>query len=85
MQQAAVGALLQLASNTANAATIAAAGAIPPVVQLLQPGNPAKVRQYAAALLARLRDINAATSAAIDAAGATEDALYDAFYSGPIP
>jgi hypothetical protein len=72
----------QLAGN--NAVIIVDAGAIQPLVKLLGPRSTAETRQFAAGLLFKLRGINAATRATIDAAGATHDVLYELLVSRPI-
>ncbi|KAG1656168.1 hypothetical protein FOA52_008707 [Chlamydomonas sp. UWO 241] len=70
-------ALLRLAFNGETAAIIAAAGAIPRLVQLLGPGSYDVTKQVALQALQVLRDSNADNRAAIAAAGATANLLQE--------
>ncbi|KAG1664972.1 hypothetical protein FOA52_001984 [Chlamydomonas sp. UWO 241] len=69
VQQKAAHALSNLAAKDDNKVTIAAAGAIPPLVQLLRLGSAAEVQQHAAGALINLA-LNADNKVTIAAAGA---------------
>ncbi|KAG1654800.1 hypothetical protein FOA52_007879 [Chlamydomonas sp. UWO 241] len=68
VKKLAAGALARLAINADNQATIAAAGAIPPLVQLLGARSPSDVQKHAAAVLVILAQ--KADKVAMVAAGA---------------
>ncbi|KAG1651617.1 hypothetical protein FOA52_008841 [Chlamydomonas sp. UWO 241] len=68
---------MQLALTSDIAVTIAAAGAIPPLVQLLGSDSPADVQKSAAAALKALGDSNSVNRAAIAAAGANANLLQE--------
>ena len=68
---------MNLADNPDIAVSIAAAGAIPPLVQLLGPGSAAEVQQRAAGALRALGDSSAEIRADIAAAEASANVLQD--------